>query len=685
VSAGNSADRPYITGSPSSTPEAISVAQTQVPSATTFALKVDAPAAIAGMYPNTATVDWAPIGAGFSGEVKTALQAGATDNLACAALPAGSLTGKVALIDRGSCSISVKTDFAAKAGAKGVLIGLIAAGDAVSFSFGGPNEGFTAAPTLVIQRSLANAIKANLAAPVMVTINASTAVNLVAGIVGSSSRGPNYSYSAIKPEIGAPGASMSAEIGTATGMTAFGGTSGAAPMVSGSAALLLQKFPLATPPEVKARLMNAANSAIYTNPATQPGVLAPITRIGAGEVRVNKAAAINTLLWDAGSPYSAGLSFGTLRATGVTTFSKKVAVRNLGTTPRFYTIGKSFRYANDAASGAVTLSAPASITVPAGATGSFTLTMRVDSSKLPDWNMGLASAQGNGALLQAVEFDGYISLNDAAGSVSLPWHVLPHKAAGMAVASTNVTAASGLQVANVGGATTGFSEAFALTGTSPQISTVLPAPGQNDTLIDLKAVGVRQIDAGAPAVQFAITTYGLRAHPSYPAEFDVYVDSNSDGIDDYVIYTAEQTSFAATGFTLVFVQALNPDGTNNGSAVARFATDSDLNSSNITLTVLAADIGITDPANQKFKFAVYAFDNYFGGFKDTIGTMTHTLGKPKFQLELDSFALDPGTGGVLSITTVPGGATASPSQSGILLMHYDGRVGRESDQITVTP
>lgn len=682
ASAGNSADRPYITGSPSSAPEAISVAQTQVPSATAFALKIDAPAAIAGMYGNTATVDWAPIGAGFSGEVKTPTQGGAANNLACAALPAGSLTGKVALIDRGTCSVSLKTDFAAKAGAKGVLIGLVTAGDAVSFSYGG---GDTFVPTLVIQRALANAIKANIAAPVMVTLNASTAVNLMASMVGSSARGPNYSFSAIKPEIGAPGASMSAEVGTSTGMTAFGGTSGAAPMVAGSAALLLQKFPLATPPEIKARLMNAANSTIYTNPATQPGVLAPITRIGAGEVRVNKAAAINTLLWDAASPYAAGLSFGTLRATGVTTLSKKVAVRNLGTTPRFYTIGRSYRYANDAASGAVTLSAPASIMVPAGGTGSFTLTMRVDASKLPDWNLGLASTQGNGSLLQAVEFDGYISLNDAAGSVSLPWHVLPHKAAGMEVASTTVPAASGLQVANVGGATTGFTEAFALTGTSPQISTVLPAPGQNDTLIDLKAVGVRLIDVGAPAVQFAITTYGQRSHPSYPAEFDVYVDSNGDGIDDYVIYTGEQGSFASTGATLVYVLKLNPDGSANGSAVAKFFADADLNSSNITLTVLAADIGITDPANQKFKFAVYAFDNYFGGFKDAIGTMTHTLGKPRFQLQLDSFSVDPGMGGVLSITTVPGGAAASPSQSGILLLHYDGRVARESDQITVTP
>jgi hypothetical protein len=362
-------------------------------------------------------------------------------------------------------------------------------------------------------------------------------------------------------------------------------------------------------------------------------------------------------------------------------------VRNLGTVPRFYTISRSFRYANDAASGAVTLTAPATITVQAGATSSFTLTMTVDASKLPDWNLGLASLQGTGALLQGVEFDGYISLNDAAGAVSLPWHVLPHKAADVQVGATTVSAAAGLPVANVAGAIESYTEAFALTGTSPQISSVLPAPGLQDVMIDLKAVGVRRVDYyGPPAVEFAITTYGQRAHPSYPAEFDVYIDSNADGIDDYVLYTGEQGTFASTGATLVYLQKLNADGSPNGNRVAKFYATADLNSSNIVLTALTADIGITDPANQQFKFSVYVFDNYHtGNLKDFIGTMTHTLGKPKFQAAVDAFSLPPGVGGLLPITSVAGGAAASPSQSGILLMHYDARTGREADAITVTP
>ena len=283
VSAGNSADRPYITGSPAATPEVISVAQTSMPNAVAISLVVNTPANIAGVYANTNTLDWAPIGAGFTGNVTTATAVGATNNLACAPLAPAVFAGKVALIDRGSCNISDKVHNAATAGAIGILLANNAAGDAPSFSFGGTSP-FTPAPTLVVTQAIGNLLKANLAG-LNVTVSPSVGVPLAGSMASTSSRGPSYSFTHIKPEIGAPGASVSAEYGTGDVSTAFGGTSGAAPVVTGSAAILLQAFPKRTPAEIKAALMNSADAQIYTNPATQPCVLAPITRIGAGEVR----------------------------------------------------------------------------------------------------------------------------------------------------------------------------------------------------------------------------------------------------------------------------------------------------------------------------------------------------------------------------------------------------------------
>jgi hypothetical protein len=78
-------------------------------------------------------------------------------------------------------------------------------------------------------------------------------------MVGSSSRGPQHeSTTLIKPEIGAPGASVSAIAGTGSGEGPFGGTSGAAPMVSGSQPPCCSR-PMAAPrPPPRARRPDSA-------------------------------------------------------------------------------------------------------------------------------------------------------------------------------------------------------------------------------------------------------------------------------------------------------------------------------------------------------------------------------------------------------------------------------------------
>ena len=50
-------------------------------------------------------------------------------------------------------------------------------------------------------------------------------------------------------------------------------------------------------------------------------------------------------------------------------------------------------------------------------------------------------------------------------------------------------------------------------------------------------------------IEFAISTYGRRAHPDYPAGFEVDIDTNGDGVPDFVVYNAELGGFGATGQT----------------------------------------------------------------------------------------------------------------------------------------
>ena len=151
-------------------------------------------------------------------------------------------------------------------------------------------------------------------------------------MVSSSSRGPSYSENAIKPDIAAPGASVSAVAGTGTGQEAFSGTSGATPMVTGSAALLIQAYPDRPPSEIKAILMNTANTNVFINPATLPGVLAPVSRIGGGEVRVDQALSGRTAAWDAKTGIGS-LSFGYEPVQDVIELARRVTVMNYSRSP----------------------------------------------------------------------------------------------------------------------------------------------------------------------------------------------------------------------------------------------------------------------------------------------------------------------------------------------------------------
>jgi subtilisin family serine protease len=679
ASAGNSADRPFITGSPSSTPEVISVAQTQVPGALAFPLNVT------GITPpttigNTATVDWAPIGNGFSGEV-------ARIGLACPGsaftpAPAASVAGRVALIDRGACAVSLKVDVAARAGAIGVIIANNAAGDPPSFSFGG---GSTFVPTVVISQADGLRIRAALGATglnpaVVASISTAASVTLAGSMVASSSRGPNYSFSAIKPDIGAPGASVSAIASSGTGTEAFGGTSGAAPMVAGSAALLLDAYPNRTPLEIKAMLMNRAETNVFINPASQPGVLAPITRIGGGEVRVDRALDTKYAAWDSRDP-AGSLSFGFQEAIGNVTLNRRAVVRNFTNQRVTLAIAPEFRYADDAASGAVTVSTPGSVTVPANGTASFAVQLRIDATKLPAWNLSDPANQGNGSLLRSVEFDGYLKIGDGADAIRMPWHVLPARSAAVAAVNDSVNLSGGVGSFSLtnGGATAGGVDVFALTGTSPRIgASNLPSAGDNFAVIDLRSVGARLVDFGNDelGVQFAINTFGERTHPAYPAAFEVAVDSNNDGTDDFVVFTTELTGFAATGQTVVAVrQATSATGT------IFFFADSDLKSGNMIMTAPLTALGLTRAS--KFRFSVLAFDNYFtGNLTDAVENMTVTLGTPRYVSPAEATV---GAGATVNVPVqeVPGGAAASPSQSGLLLLYRDARAKQEAQRISV--
>ena len=694
AAAGNSGDRPYISSSPASAPGVISVANTQVPTAVAIPLVINSPPAIAGTDSNTATIDWAPVDDGATGDVVFVGRGCLTG----ADVPEGGdplladPAGKIALVDRGSCNISEKVRRLSDAGAIAILIGLVAPGDAISFSNGGDcpfTPDGTCVDSLVITQATSNLIKGQLAAgaTVNVTVSQAAGIPLIGSMVSSSSRGPTVNFSLIKPDIGAPGGSVSAEVGTGTGETAFSGTSGATPMVSGAVALLLQAYPHRSPAAIKSLLMNTADPEVYLNPAQLPGVLAPITRIGAGELRVDRALRSTTAAWDAHRE-TGSLSFGYHALDEKERLCRPVRVRNYTYFPRLYKVDASFRYPDDEASRAVRVDVPRWIVAPPNGSSTFQACIWIDPARLPVWTLNGGSLGGTGSLLQSVEFDGYITIEDFKDEIRLAWHVLTHRAADVEATKKHVRLHKKKQTETVhlhnrSRVLDGRVDVFSLTGTSPRIpKSQLPGPGDAFVVVDLAAVGVRLVDIGGGefAIQFGINTFGKRAHPAYPGGFEVQIDTNLDGAADWFVFNGElgaPPNFFADGRTVVYVQQAG-----STTATAFFFADADLNSGNIILTAPLSVLGL-GPTSQ-FRFSVLAFDNYHSGLvTDAIENMTYTAGVPRFfGSGLPASGVPAGRFATLTIEAVPGGDQASPSQTGLLLLYRDAEK-TEAETITV--
>ena len=291
ASAGNNADRPFIVGQPSTSARVISVAQTALPDDKLYSIKVNTPT-IVGLPENNVRyaklISWSPPPTGV---VSGALAQPSGDLLGCSPASFSEFpAGAVALIKRGTCNASAKAQNAQAAGASSVVIWNNVPGDPPDYSFGGGDP--VTAPTYSISFDngtlLSNAITAGA---VQVTIDPAVTVAIRNTVVGTSSRGVAIAGKLAKPDIGAPGSWLSAEVGTGNGQTNFGGTSGAAPVVTGAAALIIDRYPNISPHRLKARLLNGASTTSRTPDAAANLYATPISRVGAGEVRIAPAIA----------------------------------------------------------------------------------------------------------------------------------------------------------------------------------------------------------------------------------------------------------------------------------------------------------------------------------------------------------------------------------------------------------
>ncbi len=666
ASAGNSSDKPYATGTPSAAATALSVAQTQVPSAALQLIDVDGVG-----YPSVFQA-WATQPAGvIVGPVQYGDGAGGNLN-GCAPYPPASLTGLIVLIDRGACFFSDKIRNVELAGGLVGIIGLVAPGAPFSGGFGGGPA--INIPGYMISQADSNAIKAQIGGPGIGTVDPANILPLVGQMVGSSSRGPQHeSTTLLKPEIGAPGASVSAIAGTGTGVGPFGGTSGAAPMVAGSAALLLEASPGLSPLEAKAVLMNNGDTDIDTDPFTG---LAPITRIGGGEVRVDSAVAAPAAAWDDDGTQG-GLSFGFVDVDKETiNLFKTVRVRNYSDSDISYDVTPTFRYANDEASGAVEVHVPpGKVKVKAGSDATFVVKMKLKGELLSGNFMNSGSEGANPAALTANEFDGYLVLDDGNHPIHMPWHVLPRQAARVKPDSTTFVSAFpdviGLDNEGVG---TAQDDAFSLLAVSPNLPE--GGPGAQSPTPDIRGVGVNTFLTGGCSSQFiwafAVNTWERQQH-LVPVSHQVWLDTDQDGFSDFVVLNRDVSFNNLTdGRQLSWALDLT-----SGAANAFFFAEHSTNTGNTVLYICGEQVGLTaaDILATNVDAFVVAQDWYYGGPGDLVGGLTVTpLGEQYFATPSDvpGKTYDPGALPIFDFGPFPGN---SPEVGVMLITNGDRGIG----------
>lgn len=682
ASAGNGSDKPFVAGTPANALSALSVAQTEVPSSKLDVMEVLSPASIAGAY----AALWQPWSAPLDSVIEAPVQYGdgADGNLlGCDAYAAGSLTGKVLFVDRGTCAISVKVGNGADAGAVAVVVALVAPGDPTMFSYGGGNA---TVPGFNVSQATGNALRAGLAeGEVVVRFDPANAEALVMGMVGSSSRGPSMRDFIIKPEIGAPGGSVSAVSGSGTGVEPFSGTSGAAPMVSGSAALVKDAYPSRGPLEIKAVLVNTAETNIKNKAELLGGGLAPIARIGGGEVRVDRAVLATAAAWDSRTLQPAiSLGFNDWSRTNILR-RPGVTVRNYSNVGKTYKIEVSYRFADDAARNALTISAPKQVFVSANGVGNFGINYVLRTENLEDWNESGPNSGEQGAnadLLTRYEYDGYITLTnvrDPNDAIHLPWHILPRKAGEVALRWNN--AGHYVEVKNNGVGTTRV-ESYSLIARNGNLPE--GGPGENNPTPDLRYFGYATYpvpagycsDVNSFVMAFAFNMFEPLSHSNAPAELDLYLDVDQDGVDDYNVFTFDLSlsGNATDGRNVTWVTDLA-----TGATDAWFYTDHQFNSGNTVMLICGEQIGMNaDNFFDPMDVAAYAVDWFNGvGITDAFEGITISPYGEQYGAWFEN-------GGFVSTRLAPQaidklrivnwGQTTNNTEMGLLLLYRDGAV-----------
>jgi hypothetical protein len=208
--------------------------------------------------------------------------------------------------------------------------------------------------------------------------------------------------------------------------------------------------------------------------------------------------------------------------------------------------------------------------------------------------------------------------------------VLPRKAARVTPTTTAIVPDSFPQVIGLSntGVGTAQNDAYALLAVSPNLPE--GSLGAQSPTPDIRAVGINTypVPAGFCSANasflwaFAVNTWERQEH-LLPVSHQIYLDTNRDGTDDYVVLNRDASGLGtiSDGRQLAWVLNLA-----TGTASAFFFAEHSTNTGNTVLLICGEQIGM-NAANllaTNVNMAVVAQDFYFGGPGDVVEGLTVT-------------------------------------------------------------
>lgn len=636
VAAGNSGDVTDVAGSPGNTGRTLAVAASSSGRGMLDGVQVSAPAELAtGTYAGQYSQSY------WTTENVTGTVVKPTDpaNMdGCAAFSTEQralLRGKIAWLDWDdtdvACGSATRFNNAGSAGAIAVVLpserGLFEAGIAGNswvpgVQLDGPStdalEPAAEAGTLVL----------SLRGELQATVPRADG-DLEDTLASFTSRGVHGSLDdVVKPDVSAPGVNiLSAGSGTGTRGTVMSGTSMATPLTAGVAALVSGAHPAWSADRVKAALMNTAVHDITTT-GDEP-LAYGLLRAGTGRIDALAAVRNGVSVTSDENPGLVTGSFGVVEvgADGLEA-TRTFTVRNDGDQEQSYTLEYLERTAMPGVS--YTLSAD-SVSVPAGGSTSFTVTLSVDDPTALRRAIDPTMSAEQGGLLRTYVADasGVVQLTPTTETDPLRVAVFaaPEPVSDMQADDVVFTGDAGASVLALTGG--GFdqgegSERFRSLVAPFELGATDPAEEFAEGLAteSLSSVDLRQVGASSTAPQLAdpsqgILSFGLvmdgdwaRVSPfSYPL---VEIDVNGDSRYDFRVYTTVFSS--AVDLSVAVTQDLATGAVVDVRPVNGLDGDVDTNlydSNVMVLPVSLAALGYTsDTTASEITYRVGTFSYY---------------------------------------------------------------------------